>query len=34
MPGSATPEEQLVDAGIDRTAIAAAARRLVGVAVG
>ncbi len=29
MPGSATPEEQLADAGIDAAAIAAAARRLV-----
>lgn len=28
MPGSATPEEQLVDAGIDATAIAAAARTI------
>jgi transketolase len=28
MPGSATPEEQLIDAGIDRDAIAAACRRL------
>ena len=30
MPGSATPEEQLADAGIDGAAIVAAARRLVG----
>ena len=30
MPGSATPEEQLEDAGIDAAAIAAAARGLVG----
>ena len=29
MPGSATPEEQLADAGIDARAIAAAARRLM-----
>ncbi|HET7026385.1 MAG TPA: transketolase [Candidatus Limnocylindrales bacterium] len=29
MPGSATPEEQLADAGIDAAAIAGAARRLV-----
>jgi transketolase len=29
MPGSATPEEQLAEAGIDGSAIAAAARRLV-----
>ncbi len=29
MPGSATPEEQLADAGIDAAAIAAAARQLV-----
>ena len=30
MPGSASPEEQLADAGIDAAAIVAAARRLVG----
>jgi transketolase len=29
MPGSATPEEQLAEAAIDASAIAAAARRLV-----
>jgi hypothetical protein len=29
MPGSATPEEQLADAAIDASAIAAAAQRLV-----
>src|SRR6185295_10574521 len=29
MPGSASPEEQLADAGIDATAIVAAARELV-----
>jgi hypothetical protein len=30
MPGSATPEQELAEAGIDRAAIVAAARRLIG----
>jgi transketolase len=34
MPGSATPHEQLEDAGIDAGAIAAAARKLVGAPAG
>ncbi|MGH2385482.1 MAG: transketolase [Candidatus Limnocylindria bacterium] len=34
MPGSATPAEQLADAGIDAEHIAAAARRLIGSTVG
>jgi transketolase len=34
MPGSATPAEQLADAGIDAAAIAAAARELVGAPAG